>query len=469
MSASANSHLHSSARLSEIEDLLRFLDQIAPVPETAATAEELGELEQQLRRVTERVAGLIVGEVVQASLQSEALDKQVDRLVAESKKPLKKDGAQAVSIQTSTGVVVTVITAYYRRKGQRGTKRRLPGLYPGLVLLGLFEHCTPALSAYASLLAAALSSFEEAHKLLLEQGVELNVKRIRAIAYAFACRARSVQLGSATFALGDVGARQVVVSCDGGRLRIRTNKRGPRTKKGRCRYHGVWREPKLFVVTVIGPDGHQDHSFTPLIDATLCGPDALFSLLEITLKRLHIQEAARVLFVADGARWIWTRIRQLRARLGLSRVFELVDFFHVVEHLGAVAALHKSWSPAQRRRWVKQQRRRLLAGEPTAVIRAIDKLCHGCRSTAIRTERDYVIRNAKRLDYAGAKAAALPIGSGAVESAIRRVINLRLEGASIYWLKQNAEAMLMLRSYFKAGRCNLLKRMAHPSFMTASI
>ena len=89
MSASANSHLHSSARLSEIEDLLRFLDQVAHMPETAATAEELGELEQQLRRVTERVAGLIVGEVVQASLQSEALDKQVDRLVAESKRLYK--------------------------------------------------------------------------------------------------------------------------------------------------------------------------------------------------------------------------------------------------------------------------------------------------------------------------------------------------------------------------------------------
>jgi hypothetical protein len=48
------------------------------------------------------------------------------------------------------------------------------------------------------------------------------------------------------------------------------------------------------------------------------------------------------------------------------------------------------------------------------------------------------------------------------------VINLRLKGASIYWLKPGAEAMLMLRSYFKAGRWNLLKTMANPSFMPAS-
>ena len=55
----------------------------------------------------------------------------------------------------------------------------------------------------------------------------------------------------------------------------------------------------------------------------------------------------------------------------------------------------------------------------------------------------------------------LPIGSGGVESAIRRVVNLRLKGPCIFWLKENAEALLILRSYFKAGRWNLLKNMAN--------
>jgi hypothetical protein len=54
----------------------------------------------------------------------------------------------------------------------------------------------------------------------------------------------------------------------------------------------------------------------------------------------------------------------------------------------------------------------------------------------------------------------LPIGSGAMESAIRRVVNLRLKGASIYWLEETAEAMLMLRSYYKSGRWNLLKKLS---------
>jgi len=36
------------------------------------------------------------------------------------------------------------------------------------------------------------------------------------------------------------------------------------------------------------------------------------------------------------------------------------------------------------------------------------------------------------MDYAGIAAQKLPIGTGAIESAVRRVINLRLKGASIY-------------------------------------
>ena len=38
------------------------------------------------------------------------------------------------------------------------------------------------------------------------------------------------------------------------------------------------------------------------------------------------------------------------------------------------------------------------------------------------------------------------MGSGAIESAIRRVVNLRLKGNGITWLEENAEAMLVLRA-----------------------
>ena len=64
----------------------------------------------------------------------------------------------------------------------------------------------------------------------------------------------------------------------------------------------------------------------------------------------------------------------------------------------------------------------------------------------------------------------LPIGSGAIESAIRRVVNLRLKGPCIFWCKGHAEELLMLRSYYKSGRWSLFKEMAHsPRAATASL
>ena len=46
----------------------------------------------------------------------------------------------------------------------------------------------------------------------------------------------------------------------------------------------------------------------------------------------------------------------------------------------------------------------------------------------------------------------MPLGSGAIESTIRRVINLRLKGTSIYWTEENAEAVFQLRAAVVSGR-----------------
>jgi len=46
----------------------------------------------------------------------------------------------------------------------------------------------------------------------------------------------------------------------------------------------------------------------------------------------------------------------------------------------------------------------------------------------------------------------LPIGSGAIESVIRRILNLRLKGNSIYWQDINAEAVFQLRAALLSGR-----------------
>jgi hypothetical protein len=445
-----------------IQEVLNELRQMQQTPRLVTSPDDLEALEREIRQRTDRLGSLLVGYHIQQALDSAALQAEQEQLVRHWPKPLKNDGKVKVLVRTAQGCAVPVWVTYYRRKGQRRAEKRYAGVYAGLVLLGIYDRCTPALAAEVSLLAAMLGSLREAQDVLANRGVALDTKTVRLIAYRYAARARlEQQLDTAAFT-DTVAGRRVVISSDGGRLRLRESKRGPQTKKGRRRYTGAWREPKVLIVYVVDAEGKRDASFAPVIDATLKGPDAVFALLRTYLQRLNITQADQVLFIADGAPWIWKRVSLLMHALGLAaeQVHALLDFYHAVQHLGQGAALRKDWSVKARARWRTQQRRCLLQGQVEQVIAAVQGICRGRNSKAIRKHREYFIRNQSRMAYAQLLALKLPIGSGAIESAVRRVVNLRLKGPSICWCRASAEAILLLRSYYKAGRWNLLKHMA---------
>src|SRR3989449_7983039 len=96
-------------------------------------------------------------------------------------------------IRTAQGLAVPGGVPYYRRKGQRRAGKRDAGVYAGLVLLGIYDRCTPALASEVSLLAAMLGSLAEAQDVLAARGVALDTKTVRLIAYRYAARARLEQ------------------------------------------------------------------------------------------------------------------------------------------------------------------------------------------------------------------------------------------------------------------------------------
>jgi hypothetical protein len=448
------------ARIDEIQESLR---EYQANPRAVQTSEELEELERAIRELTEELAALVTGRQIQHSLDCEQMQEAQNKLAREWPHRLKHHESERVWVRTASGYQIGVNARYFRRKGQRSGKRRYRGLYLGLLLLGVDERCTGGFAAEVSLLAAMLGSLAEATDVLAQRGVRIDIKVVRRITYRFSERARLTQRLKDLRFDDNVAGRHVVVSIDGGRIRLKETKRGQKTAKGRSRYKGAWREPKLFIIYVVDAEGKMERSFMPVMDANIRGPDALFKLLRSYLEQLGISEADRVLFVADGARWIWNRICALVRGLGLKpdQVYELIDFYHAVEHLGKVAGLRKSWTVRQRKCWIRKHRGLLRQGQVEKVIDAVKEICRGRNSKGIRTERNYFMRNISRMAYARISALKLPIGSGSVESAIRRVVNLRLKGPCIFWCKENAEAILLLRCYWKAGRWNQLKNQAN--------
>ncbi len=454
----------------EIERVREQLRQLEGAGSQSPLSDTMGsaKYERQVKALTDELLALQTALRIQQTLMNLDHHSRERQFVAGDKR-WKNYGYRPHTILTLGGRELVVYARYWATHDNRARKGK--GLSIGLLLLGLCDGCTPALASEVAQLAAALNSYDDAQARLKAMGITMSIKRIAEIAYAFAQRARAQQQIDGMGVPGSLKGRRVVISTDGGRLRVRRKKRGKKTAKGRSRYHTEWREPKLLVIYVVDEDGKMSNEFTPVLDGTLKGPDAIFQLIARYLKELDITSADKVLFIADGAKWIWCRVAQLWKTLGLAvdQVYELVDFYHVIEHVHALAKT-KRWKPSVRKAWVNRQRQRLLKGEVDAFVSEIKQATVGKSETG-RRERSYLLRNvqAGRLNYAIVKAQHLPIGSGSIESTVRRVVNLRLKGASLFWLESHAEDMLLLRAYYKAKHWQVLetKAFARPTTLVA--
>ena len=91
----------------------------------------------------------------------------------------------------------------------------------------------------------------------------------------------------------------------------------------------------------------------------------------------------------------------------------------------AIAEPHPGWSGTRRRQWTARTARRLEHGEIDDVMEDPRALCTGRNGKKIATEVAYFEERRERMRYDRFRQAGIPLGSGAMGSAVRRVVNLR--------------------------------------------
>lgn len=384
--------------------------------------------------------------------------------------PLRNGGARAVQVTLLGGRRVKVRADYLRpdlsmnpgpkrahgRRGKAGA-----GIFPVLAALGIDFGVTPALAGEVARQVTDSDSVRAGQAALMRRGINLEYKQLLRVVNSVGQRCIEQRDNWLADALegpprtGPLKGRRVVVAIDGGRLRERVERPGRRrTKTGHHGFDAPWREPKLFTIYTVDAQGRASKSFRPVYDGTLDGADSAFAMLTAYLKALGAHEAKALMVLGDGAKWIWERTAQLAEVLGLpaDRFSETVDWFHATEHLHEVAKAPAKWDDTQRNKWLKTAKNILHTGDIDALMEHFDTLAIGRRAPAINEHRTYFRNNARRMQYSALKAANHPLGSGAVKSAIRMIVNLRLKSVGKFWLRQNAQSMLLLRSYLKAGR-----------------
>ena len=209
----------------EIQDVQREIEAKRREARVIRTAEDLRSMERAIAELTNRLSALLLAEAMQAALDEPENIRQARSLAQGAGHTIKDQGRREVTLRTACGQVIVRATYFSRNCDRRKAGK---GMYPMLLLWGMHDRCTAAVASEISKLVAMLGSLEEVEQVLADRGQPLDLKTIRTIAYRFAARARAAQrVGSLNWG-ETVAGRRVIVSTDGGRIRIRTTKRGRR-------------------------------------------------------------------------------------------------------------------------------------------------------------------------------------------------------------------------------------------------
>lgn len=166
----------------------------------------------------------------------------------------------------------------------------------------------------------------------------------------------------------------------------------------------------------------------------------------------HIENLKNKVFIADGATWIWNWIEDT-----YPDSIQIVDFFHAKEHLCEFAnGYFKEKQKATQ--WIAIQGDILLNEGVSLVIKAIEELATDQR-TAKQKEQllNYYRKNEKRMQYHSFKEKGLLIGSGAIESAHKDVLQQRLKLSGQRWTMKGLQQMAQLRVVYKSGKANRIR------------
>lgn len=146
----------------------------------------------------------------------------------------------------------------------------------------------------------------------------------------------------------------------------------------------------------------------------------------------------RLVFVCDGGTWIKNWIED-----AFPEAVSILDYYHACEHLHGFAKTTFT-KDADREKWVNRQKELLLDSKVERVIANIQK--QDAQSEAAISLINYYTTNAYRMDYKTYKTiGAGIIGSGAIESAHRTVVQKRMKQSGQRWSNAGAQNMLNLR------------------------
>jgi hypothetical protein len=177
--------------------------------------------------------------------------------------------------------------------------------------------------------------------------------------------------------------------------------------------------------------------------------DEFFPRVWVEMNRRTVDaEKIRIVFLGDGAKWIWDRVGDLANEHSVL----ILDFYHATEHLSAICKELYGEQTEKYWRNFKRWQEAFWEGKVIEELKRIRAGCTGNRRQLLLSEINYFEENQERMHYDLYRAMHLPIGSGTVESRCKNVIGARMKQGGMTWSESGAEGMLQIRTSLSSER-----------------
>ena len=230
--------------------------------------------------------------------------------------------------------------------------------------------------------------------------------------------------------------KQLLVSEDGAYIRLTT---------------GDWREVKTMVVGEVESIWEEKTSQVKVRTKNLSYFSRSYGIRNFeryALAELHrrgLDNAQKVVTVNDGSQWI-----ESFADYHFPQATRILDFHHATGYIADAGKAVWGDEDDQFKVWFRQMTHQLKHKPPRQTIADICQLQTMVNSdkqiAAIDDARRYLQKRELMIDYLHFRSLGLPIGSGAVESSHKQVVQSRMKQAGMRWAEHHVDSMLALRN-----------------------
>jgi hypothetical protein len=187
--------------------------------------------------------------------------------------------------------------------------------------------------------------------------------------------------------------------------------------------------------------------------ADVCDAQTFGELMWASGLQRHADHALELIFIGDGAAWIWRLVTQY-----FPTAIQIVDWFHACEYLVEVA---RAAFPETKKRhdWLTTHRTALWEGELDRVIAACQALVHPDRAPdddPAQKAVTYFSNNRHRMYYPTYRKNGYQIGSGTIESAAKQIVAQRMKVTGAIWNLDSARLVAKARAAFLSDQWHTL-------------